>query len=141
MAIRKANAEWNGGLKGGKGKLALGSGAFEGPYSFQSRFEDGSGTNPEELIGAAHAGCYSMALSGALEKAGFSPESVKTEAHVSLEKEGEGFAIKKIKLVTNARIPEISKEDFQKHAQAAKENCPVSKVLAATNIELEARLQ
>jgi osmotically inducible protein OsmC len=140
MAIRKANAEWNGGLKEGKGKVALGSGAFEGPYSFQSRFEEGNGTNPEELIGAAHAGCYSMALSGALEGAGFSPESVKTEAHVSLVKEGEGFTINKIKLVTNAKIPEISQEDFEKHAQGAKENCPISKALSATQIELEANL-
>jgi osmotically inducible protein OsmC len=140
MAIRKANAEWNGGLKEGKGKVALGSGAFEGPYSFQSRFEEGNGTNPEELIGAAHAGCYSMALSGALEGAGFSPESVKTEAHVSLVKEGEGFTINKIKLVTNAKIPDISQEDFEKHAQGAKENCPISKALSATQIELEANL-
>ena len=140
MAIRKANAEWKGGLEGGEGKMALGSGAFEGSYSFKSRFEDGSGTNPEELIGAAHAGCYSMALSAALEGAGFSPESVKTEAHVSLVKEGEGFAINKIKLVTNAKIPGISQEDFDKHAQGAKENCPVSKVLAGTDIELEANL-
>lgn len=120
--------------------MALGSGAFEGPYSFQSRFEDGSGTNPEELIGAAHAGCYSMALSAALEGAGFSPERVKTEAHVSLVKEGEGFAINKIKLVTNAKIPGISQEDFDKHAQGAKENCPVSKALSATEIELDATL-
>lgn len=140
MAIRKANAEWKGGLKDGGGKMALGSGAFEGPYSFQSRFEDGSGTNPEELIAAAHAGCYSMAFSAALEGAGFSPESVKTEAHVTLDKEGEGFAIKKIKLVTNAKIPGISQEDFEQHAQGAKENCPVSKALAATDIVLEANL-
>jgi osmotically inducible protein OsmC len=140
MAIRKANAEWKGGLKEGEGKVALGSGAFEGAYSFQSRFEEGSGTNPEELIGAAHAGCYSMALSAALEGAGFSPESVKTEAHVSLVKEGEGFAINKIKLVTNAKIPGISQEDFEKHAQGAKENCPVSKVLTGTDIDLEATL-
>lgn len=140
MAIRKANAEWKGGLEGGEGKTALGSGAFEGAYSFKSRFEDGDGTNPEELLGAAHAGCYSMALSGALEGAGFSPESVKTEAHVSLVKEGEGFAINKIKLVTNAKVPEISQEDFDKHAKGAKENCPISKALSATEIELDANL-
>ena len=140
MAIRKANAEWNGGLKDGKGQVKLGSGAYEGPYSFESRFEEGSGTNPEELIGAAHAGCYSMALSAALEEAGYTPESVKTEAHVSLVKDGEGFAINKIKLVANARIPDISEEDFDKHAQGAKENCPVSKALSATDIELDATL-
>lgn len=140
MATRKANAEWKGGLKGGEGKMALGSGSFEGPYSFKSRFEEGSGTNPEELIGAAHAGCYSMALSAELEGAGFSPESVKTEAHVSLVPEGEGFAINNIKLVTQAKIPGISQEDFDKYAQGAKENCPVSKVLAGTKIDLEAKL-
>ncbi|MFP4092343.1 MAG: OsmC family protein [Cyclobacteriaceae bacterium] len=140
MALRKANAEWNGGLKDGKGKMALGSGAYEGPYSFQSRFEDGKGTNPEELIAAAHAGCYSMALTAALEGEGYKPESIKTEAHVSLDKAGEGFAISKIKLVTQAKIPDLSKEEFEKFAQAAKENCPVSKALAATKIELDAKL-
>jgi len=140
MALRKANAEWNGGLQGGNGKVALGSGSFEGPYSFKSRFEEGSGTNPEELIAAAHAGCFSMALANMLEGAGFTPESIQTEAHVSLVKEGEGFTINKIKLVTNAKVPEISKEDFEKHAQGAKENCPVSKALSAPDIELEASL-
>ncbi|WKN32256.1 OsmC family protein [Porifericola rhodea] len=140
MALRKANAEWNGGLKSGKGNVALGSGAFEGAYSFQSRFEEGNGTNPEELVAAAHAGCFSMALSAALEGAGYSPKSVKTEAQVSLVKEGEGFAINKIKLITQAKIADISKEDFQKQAQGAKENCPISKVLTGTNIELEAKL-
>ena len=140
MALRKANAEWKGGLKGGKGNLSLGSGAYQGEYSFQSRFEEGSGTNPEELIAAAHAGCFSMALSAALEGAGFSPESVKTEAQVSLVKDDGGFSINKIKLITQAKIPNISKEDFEKHAQGAKKNCPVSKALSATNIELEAKL-
>ncbi len=140
MALRKANAEWKGGLKEGKGNLALGSGAFEGAYSFQSRFEEGSGTNPEELIAAAHAACYSMALSAALEGDGFKPESVKTEAQVSLVKEGEGFSINKIKLVTKAKIADISQEDFKKHAEGAKKNCPVSKALSATDIELDAKL-
>lgn len=140
MALRKSNAEWKGGLKSGKGNMALGSGAYKGAYSFQSRFEEGDGTNPEELIAAAHAGCYSMALSGALEGAGFSPESVKTEAQVSLTKSDGGFSISKIKLVTQAKIPEISQEDFEKHAQGAKENCPVSKALAAVDIELDAKL-
>jgi lipoyl-dependent peroxiredoxin len=140
MALRKANAEWKGGLKGGKGNLSLGSGAYQGEYSFQSRFEEGSGTNPEELIAAAHAGCFSMALSGALEGAGFSPESIKTEAQVSLVKGDGGFSINKIKLITQAKIPNISQEEFDKHAQGAKKNCPVSKALSATNIELEAKL-
>lgn len=140
MALRKANAEWKGGLKGGNGNLSLGSGAFEGKYSFQSRFEEGTGTNPEELVAAAHAACFSMALSGALEGAGFSPESVKTEAQVSLTKGDGGFSINKIKLITQAKIPDISQEDFDKHAEGAKKNCPISKALAATNIELEAKL-
>ena len=140
MAVRKSNAQWKGGLKDGKGNLSLGSGAFEGNYSFKSRFEEGNGTNPEELIAAAHAGCYSMALSGALEKAGFKPEYVKTEARVHLDKEGEGFAIKKIDLITEAKIPEISEEDFQKQAKGAKENCPVSKALAGPEITLDATL-
>ena len=140
MAIRKADAVWEGGLQNGKGKVSLGSGAFEGNYSFKSRFEDGSGTNPEELIGAAHAGCFSMALSLALEQAGYSPERVSTKAHVHLDKEGEGFAIKKIDLITEAKIPAISEEDFQKQAKTAKENCPVSKALAGVDISLDAKL-
>nr|WKN38110.1 OsmC family protein [Tunicatimonas sp. TK19036] len=140
MAVRKSNAQWKGGLKEGNGNLALGSGAFEGQYSFKSRFEEGNGTNPEELIAAAHAGCYSMALSAALEKAGFKPEYVKTEARVHLDKEGEGFAIKKIELVTEGKIPEISEDDFQKQAKGAKENCPVSKALAGPEITLDATL-
>ncbi|MEQ9441315.1 MAG: OsmC family protein [Cyclobacteriaceae bacterium] len=140
MAVRKSNAQWQGGLKDGKGNLSLGSGAFEGNYSFQSRFEEGNGTNPEELIAAAHAGCYSMALSAALEKAGFQPEYVKTEARVHLSKDGEGFAINKIDLVTEAKIPDISEDDFQQQAKGAKENCPVSKALTGPEITLDATL-
>ena len=140
MTTRKANAVWKGGLEDGTGTVALGSGAFEGNYSFKSRFEDGSGTNPEELIGAAHAGCYSMALSVALEQAGYAPEQVSTEAHVHLVKEGEGFSINKIDLVTEAKIPGISEEDFQTQAKTAKENCPVSKALAGVDISLDAKL-
>ena len=140
MATRKANAVWEGGLQSGNGKVSLGSGAFEGSYSFKSRFEEGSGTNPEELVGAAHAGCYSMALSAGLEQAGYSPESVRTEAHVHLKKEGEGFTIHKIDLKTEAKIPNISEEDFQQQAKGAKENCPVSKALAGVDISLDAKL-
>ena len=140
MAVRKANAQWQGGLKEGEGNLSLGSGAYEGSYSFQSRFEEGSGTNPEELIAAAHAGCYSMALSASLEQAGYQPESVKTEAHVHLVKDGEGFAISKIDLISEAKIPDISEEDFQQQAKEAKENCPVSKVLTGAEITLDAKL-
>ena len=140
MATRKANAVWEGGLEEGKGTVSLGSGAFEGNYSFKSRFEDGQGTNPEELIGAAHAGCYSMALSVALEQAGHAPERVSTKAHVHLTKEGDGFTINKIDLITEAKIPGISKEDFQQQAKQAKENCPVSKALAGVDISLDAKL-
>ena len=99
-----------------------------------------SGTNPEELIGAAHAGCYSMALSVALDQAGYTPDSVRTEAHVHLVKEGEGFTIDKIDLVTEAQVPNISKDDFQQQAKTAKENCPVSKALAGVDISLDAKL-
>lgn len=140
MAVRNANARWEGGLKNGKGKVSLGSGAFEGNYSFKSRFEEGTGTNPEELIGAAHAGCFSMALSGNLEKAGFSPESIETKAEVHLAKAGEGFKISKIKLTTHAKVPNIKQEEFKQQANLAKENCPVSKALTGVAIELDATL-
>jgi len=141
MAIRKATAQWNGDLKNGKGSMALGSGAFEGQYSFNSRFEEGTGTNPEELIGAAHAGCFSMALSNILAEAGHTPESVRTEARVHLEFADDGPGIPRIELTTEAVIPGISDEDFQKHAEAAKKGCPVSKALAAVDISLKATLK
>lgn len=140
MAIRKADAIWNGDLKSGKGEVSLGSGAYKGAYSFQSRFEDGAGTNPEELIAAAHSGCFSMALSAALGKAGHNPVSVKTRADVHLEKVGEGFGITRIHLTTEANVPGLDNTEFQKIATAAKENCPVSKALAATPISLDAKL-
>ena len=140
MPTRKANATWKGGLKDGQGQMELGSGAWSGAYSFGSRFQDGDGTNPEELIGAAHAGCFSMALSVALERAGHTPEEVKTKAKVHLEKEGEGFAIQRIELDTEARVPGLDDDTFQEHAQGAKENCPVSKALGGVEIELDARL-
>lgn len=141
MATRKANATWEGGLKGGKGNVKTESGALSTGYSFSSRFEDGKGTNPEELLGAAHAGCYSMALSGALEQAGFKPKSVHTVANVKVEKVGDGFEITNITLETEADIPEISKEKFQEHAEGAKKNCPLSKALSAVNIDLKAKLK
>jgi len=142
MAIRTANAEWQGPLVGGNGTMALQSRAYEGQYSFSSRFEEGTGSNPEELIAAAHAGCFSMALSGVLTDGGHEPESVKTEARVQILKEGEGFAIKKIELVTRARVPGIDDDAFQQAAQAAKENCPVSQALAAVpEIVLDATLE
>jgi lipoyl-dependent peroxiredoxin len=141
MPARTANARWEGGLRDGKGNMRLGGGAFEGQYSFSSRFEEGVGTNPEELIAAAHAGCFSMAFSGGLEKAGFSPNSVETEAKVHLSPaDGGGFRISRIDLVTNADVPGIEEDAFQQAAQAAKEGCPVSKALAAVEITVNATL-
>ena len=140
MAVRKAEAVWQGGIRDGQGRVKLGSGAFEGPYSFASRFEDGKGTNPEELIGAAHAGCFSMALSATLGRAGHAPRRITTSAQVHLEKSGEGFAISRIDLRTEAEVPGIDPAEFAKIAEDAKRNCPVSKALAGTNITLEAKL-
>src|SRR3954471_160784 len=140
MAVRSASAVWEGGLHDGSGKMSVGSGAFEGSYSFRSRFEDGAGTNPEELIGAAHAGCFSMALSGILTKAGHPPQSIQTTAKVHLEKQGEGFAITRIDLDTDAVVPGLDDAAFQGHADAAKNGCPVSKALAGVQIGLTARL-
>ena len=140
MPTRSADAVWEGGLKDGKGKIKLGSGAFEGAYSFGTRFENAPGTNPEELIGAAHAGCFSMALSAGLGKAGITPQRIATKADVTLEKVGDGFKITKIKLTTEAKIPGIDQKTFLEHANNAKKGCPVSQALAATPIELDAKL-
>ena len=140
MVARKAEAEWQGDLPSGQGKMSLGSGAYTGSYSFRSRFESGDGTNPEELIAAAHAGCFSMALSAGLTKAGHAPERIHTRAAVHLEQQGEGFAITRIRLETEASVPGIDAATFQEQAEAAKANCPVSKALAGTGIELDARL-
>lgn len=140
MAIRTARAQWDGSLQQGKGTMALGSGAFQGNYSFASRFEEGTGTNPEELIGAAHAGCFSMALAAALGRNGFNPQTVKTEARVQLLKGEAGFSITRIELDTEARVPGIDDAKFQGIAEEAKKTCPVSKALAGTEITLKARL-
>jgi osmotically inducible protein OsmC len=140
MPVRNSDATWEGGLKGGKGRLKLGSGAYEGQYSFSSRFEQGTGTNPEELIAAAHAGCYSMALSAMLERAGHAPKRVHTTAKVSLDKVGEGFKITKITLQTEGQVPGIDEKTFRETAEKAKTGCPVSQALSATPIELDARL-
>ena len=140
MATRSATAVWEGSLKEGKGRMKLGSGAFEGAYSFKSRFEEGSGTNPEELIGAAHAGCFSMALSAGLGRAGFVPKRIHTSARVHLEKVGEAFRITRIELVTEAEVPKIDAKTFAEQAEAAKKGCPVSAALAGVAIELTARL-
>ena len=142
MPIRKAEAEWKGDLMHGTGRLTVGSGALDLPYSFKARFEDGQpGTNPEELIGAAHAGCFTMALTAQLSRAGFAPTRVHTSATVALEKIGEAFAITSIGLDTSAQIPGIDDATFQKHAADAKQNCPVSKALAGTRISLKATLE
>ena len=140
MAIRTSEAEWQGNLFDGSGKMKLGSGAYEGQYSFKSRFEEGTGTNPEELIAAAHAGCFSMALSAGLAAAGYSPKRVHTTAKVSLDKVGEGFQITKSALVTEAEVPDIDESAFQEQANAAKAGCPVSKALGAIEITLDAKL-
>ncbi|HEY8665042.1 MAG TPA: OsmC family protein [Tepidisphaeraceae bacterium] len=140
MPTRNAEATWEGNLKEGKGSMKLGSGAFQGAYSFATRFEAAPGTNPEELIGAAHAGCFSMAFSAGLAKAGYQPRRVHTSAQVHLEKVGEGFGITRIQLNTDAEIPNITETEFQRLANAAKEGCPVSKALAGVKIELQAHL-
>lgn len=143
MSIKRSSeAKWNGSIKEGKGTIMLGSGAFEGPYSFNSRFGDDTvATNPEELIAAAHAGCYTMAFSGFLGRAGYEPTSIETKAIVHLDKEGEGFVIPKIDLIMEASVPNIADEEFQQIAKTAKEKCPVSRVLAAAEITLEATLK
>ena len=141
MPKRKATARWDGSFTERAGTMRMASAAYEGAYSAQSRFEEGEGTNPEELIAAAHAGCFSMALSLGLGQAGYAPESVETEATVQIEKAGEGFAINRIVLRTQARVPGIDEAEFQKQAEAAKEGCPVSQALASVDsIELEAEL-
>ena len=140
MATRKATAQWNGSLKEGKGSMKLGSGAFEGPFSFGTRFEEAPGTNPEELVGAALAGCFSMALSAGLGKSDFTPDSIETTAAVHLEKVDAGFAITRIELTTRASVPGISDDEFQKIAEATKSGCPVSKALTGSKIDLNATL-
>ena len=137
MAVRKAEAVWKGTLREGAGTMKLGSGAYEGPYTFASRFEDGKGTNPEELIGAAHAGCFSMFLSALLSNNGFKPTRIDTTAAVHLEA---GPTITMIELNTEAEVPGIDDAAFQKFAADAKAGCPVSKALASVDIKLTARL-
>jgi len=137
MPIRTSSAEWKGTLKEGSGTMRLASGAFEGPYTFASRFESGKGTNPEELVGAAHAGCFSMFLAALLTEAGFPPKSVRTTAAVHLEA---GPTIARIDLATEAAVPGIDEKAFLVHAEAAKKNCPVSKALTGPQVTLSAKL-
>lgn len=141
MATRTASAVWDGTLKQGKGSMKLGSGAFEGQYSFASRFEEGTGTNPEELIGAAEAGCFSMALSSNLEKAGHPAKRISTVATVKLEMVGGGPKITSIDLKTEAEVPGIDKAKFDEVAQQTKKGCPVSVALSGTQINLNATLK
>ncbi len=142
MAIsRTSEAKWEGDIIKGKGNIKLGSGAFEGAYSFDSRFGgETKKTNPEELIAAAHASCYTMALSGNLGKAGFEPKTIETKANVKIEKQGEGFVIPNIDLETVADVANISNEEFQKIAEETKKTCPVSQVLSGAQISLKAEL-
>ena len=141
MSVRQADAVWEGDLKGGRGSMKLQGGAYEGPYSFASRFEQGTGTNPEELLAAAHAGCFSMALSGALSKAGNPPKQVKTTAKVHLEKVLEGFQITRVELECQAEVPGIDEAKFHELADAAKITCPVSKLFSGVDITLNASLR
>jgi osmotically inducible protein OsmC len=137
MTVRTSSAVWNGTLKEGTGTMKVGSGAYDGPFTYASRFETGPGTNPEELIGAAHAGCYSMFLSALLTNAGYTPTRIQTTATVHLE---EGPTITLIELDTEAQVPDLEQAEFLEHAQSAKEKCPVSKALAGPEIRLNATL-
>lgn len=140
MAVRKAQAVWEGTLREGRGMMKFGSGLFEGNFTFASRFEEGEGTNPEELIGAAHAGCFSMAFSGELVRAGFTPNRIDTTATVTLGRVDGKARITNIHLETTASVPGIDPEQFQRLAEGAKAGCPVSNALQGVEITLDARL-
>ena len=140
MLVRTSTAVWEGGLKNGKGKMKIGKGAFDGSYTFASRFETGTGTNPEELIGAAHAGCFSMALALMLDQEGYKPERITTTARVKVDKVGDGYRIIGIDLDTEGVVPGIDEARFREKAEVAKKGCPVSVALASVDIKLEARL-
>lgn len=140
MAVRKAEAVWTGALQDGDGRVRLGSGAFEGRYSFSSRFEDGGGTNPEELLGAAHAACFAMALAAGLGKAGFHPRRISASAAVHLTKNEGGLAISRIDLTCEGEVQEIDAVAFAELAEATKKGCIVSRALSAVPIHLEAHL-
>jgi osmotically inducible protein OsmC len=141
MPIRKGSAVWQGKLKQGKGTVKLGSGAFEGPVSYASRFEEGEGTNPEELIGAAHAACFSMALAHKLGEYGYDPQKIETSAAVTIEMTAGSFKITAVELDLRARVPEIGREEFRKYAEEAKETCPVSEALQGVDITLKSALE
>lgn len=141
MPTRKASATWEGGLQSGRGSFKGESGAIDGSYTAGSRFAEDPGSNPEELLAAAHAACFSMAFSLQLERAGHPPERVTTDAACTVERVGEGFQITTMKLTTRGRAPGIDPEKFQELANAAKEGCPVSRALAGVQIELDATLE
>ena len=141
MPVRTSEAEWRGDLRAGQGTMKLGSGAYEGSYSFSTRFENAPGSNPEELIAAAHAGCFSMAFAGGLTRAGFTPTRIHTTAKVHIDQGEGGFSITRIELETEGEVPGIDNAKFQEQAEAAKKGCPVSKALAAVpDITLNAKL-
>jgi lipoyl-dependent peroxiredoxin len=140
MPDRTASAVWNGSLQDGEGTMRMASGSYEGPYSFQSRFQEGDGTNPEELIAAAHAGCFSMALSKQLNDAGFTADSINTTASVRLEKTDAGFSITKVHLDVTARVPGADAAAFETAANNAKAGCPVSRLFNA-EITMDAKLE
>jgi osmotically inducible protein OsmC len=140
MPIRTASARWQGTLTEGSGTMRTGKGGLEGNYSFKSRFEEGAGTNPEELVGAAHAGCFSMALSKVLADAGHPPTSIETTASVHLDKVGDAMTVTRIHLDTTGDVPGIDAAEFGKHAEAAKANCPISRLLTAAEITVDAHL-
>ena len=142
MPTRQSSAVWKGGLKDGKGLVTVGKGIFEGAYSFASRFETGTGTNPEELIAAAHAGCLSMALAAALDRAGTPAESITTRASATLEKVGDAFRITKMRLEVRGRVPGVSAAAFKETAEKAKDGCPISNALKGNvAFELDAQLE
>ena len=140
MPVRNSKAVWMGSLQRGDGRIAMGGGNFDEAYSFSSRFEQGAGTNPEELVAAAHAGCYSMALAHELEQAGFDPDKIDTECNVGIEEADVGFRIAKIELRTKANVPGLDEKTFLRLAEAAKVSCPLSQALRSVEIELQAEL-
>jgi osmotically inducible protein OsmC len=140
MPTSEAQAQWHGNLARGDGKMSFGDGAWEGPYTAASRFETGEGVNPEALIAAAHAGCFSMAFANVLSQAGHEPESVDTTARVTVEKDDGGFSITRSELSAEVKVEGLDEDAFQSHADEAKQGCPVSRALGAIEISLEARM-
>ncbi len=140
MIVRSAGAVWEGTLKEGNGTMKLGDAGYEAPFTFASRFESADATNPEELVGAAHAGCFSMFLSAVLGKADFPPKRISTSAAVHLDTSGDGPTISTIELTTTAEVPNIDDAAFQEHVQTSKKNCPVSKALSGVEIKVTATL-